>query len=71
MIVYGRTVQIRICCGSFLFRDCGFQPKGEMGGNKKNECMFEKMLGKRSKTRYDININGEGCEFIVRSSCCA
>lgn len=37
--------------------------------NKKNECMFEKKLGKRVKTRYDMTINSEGlwnnCQIVV------
>lgn len=39
--------------------------------DKKNECMFEKKLGKTLKTRYYITINSEGSGLIVRSSCSA
>lgn len=39
--------------------------------DKKNECMFEKKLGKTSETRYYNTINSEGSGLIVRSSCSA
>lgn len=60
-------------CGSFMYQLLVY---GNLSNLlvlilQKNECMFEKMLGKRTKTRYDVYINdNEGSEFSVRSSCC-
>lgn len=44
-----RSKLIQLCCGSFfVVSEC------QEGDERKNyECMFEKMLGKRSKTRYN------------------
>lgn len=47
----------------------GFMEERRLVHRKKNECMFEKMLGKRVKTRYHYSINSKGCEHIVRPSC--
>lgn len=57
--------------GSFSIFFIDFNEEEAPLPEQKNECMFEKKLGKRVKTRYHYNINSKGCEFIVRPSCCA
>lgn len=75
---YGRTVALSFLCRGFLFfmvlcyyglASCDqLTIKGIINLRiKKNECMFEKKLGKTSKTRYYITINSEGSGLIVRS----
>ncbi|MGF7048817.1 hypothetical protein J2T13_003325 [Paenibacillus sp. DS2015] len=50
MICNGRTVAI-VAAVLFLYREL-VAIRGGVWFYKKNECMFEKMLGKRSETRY-------------------
>lgn len=71
---YSRSTEepwhIKRCCRGFLsLRTRAEAAHQEAIARKKDECMFEKKLGKRVKTRYDNNIKSEGlwknCQIVV------